>query len=866
MSDTLKNLQQELQAAQRALAETKARCERHDAEHQAAAKELEDNRNALLFMLEDLENARQKVEQAHQEWMAALDVVDDPIFLHDKHFRILRANRAYQQCAGVPFKEVIGQLYYEVFPKSHRPLPCCLRAMEKAEEEEEEEEEVTVGNAIYRSRSFSVHDEQGAHLYSVHILEDITESRRAEQEQRRNAAVNAALAGLSQYFLSAPQLAIEDVSARVLGVARQLTGSEFGYVGYIDADTGFLIAPTLTRDIWDQCEVAGKSVVFEKWDGLWGWVLTHKKSLISNAPSTDPRSGGIPKGHVPIKRFLSAPALAGEQLMGQVSLANADHDYTDRDMAVVERLADFYAIVVQRVRSEKALRDSEARFRQAMESTRDAFIVLEGERGTITLWNHAAEAIFGYSKDEAVGQALHEFLVPSRFREAVRAGMAHFSNTGEGAAVGKTLELFALRKNGEEFPIEFSLSATQLGGKWYATGIARDITERKRAEAAIQHANRALATLSAVNSTLVRAASEEELLQAVCQAIVQQRGYQLAWVGYVQHDENKTIRIMAYASDDGGYPDTMQPTWAEEKQGMWPSGRAVRSGVTQMCQDIASDPHYQPWRDEALKRGYAASIALSLLNGDNTVFGILTVYADEANAFNPSEISLLEEMAGDLAFGVRTLHTRRERDLALEQSRQHLERLQNSLEDTVRAIASIVEMRDPYTAGHQVRVADLAAAIARQMGLPDEQMHAIHLAGVVHDLGKIKIPAEILSRPGKITDIEYSLIKVHPQAGYDILKGINFPWPIAQMVLQHHERRNGSGYPQGIKGDAILLEARILSVADVVEAMSSHRPYRPGLGIEAAMEEITKNCGKFYDPQVVDACLALFREQHYSFK
>ena len=162
--------------------------------------------------------------------------------------------------------------------------------------------------------------------------------------------------------------------------------------------------------------------------------------------------------------------------------------------------------------------------------------------------------------------------------------------------------------------------------------------------------------------------------------------------------------------------------------------------------------------------------------------------------------------------------------------------------------------------------ADLAVAMATQMGLPDEQVHGIHLAGVLHDLGKIKVPALTLSKPGKITDIEYSLIKTHSQAGYDILKVIDFPQPIAQMVLQHHERSDGSGYPQGLKGDVILLEARILGVADVVEAMSSHRPYRPGLGIEAALAEITKQRGTHYDPQVVDACLALFREQGYSFK
>jgi HD-GYP domain-containing protein (c-di-GMP phosphodiesterase class II) len=296
---------------------------------------------------------------------------------------------------------------------------------------------------------------------------------------------------------------------------------------------------------------------------------------------------------------------------------------------------------------------------------------------------------------------------------------------------------------------------------------------------------------------------------------------------------------------------------------MVPSGRAIRSGSTQLCQDIARDPAYLIWHDKALQRGYASSIALPLT--DKEVFGVLTVYAEEVNAFTPAEVDMLEEMAGDLAFGVRSLHIRHERDLALEQNQRQLLQLQSNLEGTVRAMAAILEMRDPYTAGHQARVADLAAAIARQIGLPDEQAHAIHLAGVVHDLGKIQIPAEILSKPGRLLDIEFSLIKTHPQAGYDILKDIDFPWPIAQMVLQHHERLDGSGYPQGLKGEAIMLEARILCVADVVEAISAHRPYRPGMGTEVALDEITRNSGTLYDPQVVEACLALFHEQDYRF-
>lgn len=392
------------------------------------------------------------------------------------------------------------------------------------------------------------------------------------------------------------------------------------------------------------------------------------------------------------------------------------------------------------------------------------------------------------------------------------------------------------------------------------------LQDQKRAETATEHANRALATLSAVNRSLVHATNEKELFQSICQAIVQQRGYKLAWVGYVRHDESKSIEIVAHTDHQAeDYLDALKLTWAPSERGMGPSGRAVRSGVTQLCNDMAHDPYFSPWREAALQHGFASSIVLALKDANAEVFGILNVYAAEPNAFIPSEISLLEEMAGDLAFGVRTLHVRAERDLAQQKIQQQMEKLQESLESTVRVIAQMVEIRDPYTAGHQNRVADLAAAIARRMNLPDERIHGLQMAGIVHDLGKIQIPAEILSKPGKISEIEFSLIKGHARAGYEILKDIDFPWPIAQMVLQHHERLDGSGYPQGLKGEAILLEARILSVADVVEAMSSHRPYRPGLGINVALEEIGRGRGTHYDPQVVDACLTLFREKGYAF-
>lgn len=201
-----------------------------------------------------------------------------------------------------------------------------------------------------------------------------------------------------------------------------------------------------------------------------------------------------------------------------------------------------------------------------------------------------------------------------------------------------------------------------------------------------------------------------------------------------------------------------------------------------------------------------------------------------------------------------------ERTLSLKKSEM---KLKANLLESISAIAATVEMRDPYTAGHQRHVAQLATAIAYELGLDELQIEGLNLAGVVHDVGKIKIPAEILSKPGRLMELEFALIKQHPQAGYEILKEIDFPWPIAQFVRQHHERLDGSGYPLGLKGDEIYLEARIIAVADVIEAMASHRPYRAGVGIEVALAEIEAKRGDFYDAAVVDAALRLFRVKGY---
>ncbi|MEO5337580.1 MAG: response regulator [Magnetospirillum sp. WYHS-4] len=211
----------------------------------------------------------------------------------------------------------------------------------------------------------------------------------------------------------------------------------------------------------------------------------------------------------------------------------------------------------------------------------------------------------------------------------------------------------------------------------------------------------------------------------------------------------------------------------------------------------------------------------------------------------------------------RTLHYAVERKLADEDRRRYVERLKRTLMQTVHAVSLTIEMRDPYTAGHQRRVAQLAVAIGRHLNLDRDVLDGLETGALIHDLGKINVPADFLARPGHLSEAAFRVVMAHPQVGFEIVSGIEFPWPVATMILQHHERLDGTGYPNGISGDEIILEARILAVADVVEAISSHRPYRPSLGLRAAMEEIRNHAGIRYDPRVVEACEEVIQSHEF---
>ncbi|WP_024329974.1 HD domain-containing phosphohydrolase [Thioalkalivibrio sp. ALR17-21] len=530
--------------------------------------------------------------------------------------------------------------------------------------------------------------------------------------------------------------------------------------------------------------------------------------------------------------------------------------YAVRDPEADQRFAfNVFRDITDEVRHRQQRQEQEAFFTTLAETARDAVVVMDPE-GQVAYWNRAAEEVFGYSSGEVLGKPLHPLIAAPRHQGKYEAGLRHFVETGEGAVVGDTLELEAQHKDGTVFLVELSVSAVQFEGGWHALGILRDITRRKTRERRLARTTEYLRALIQAHSALVTAEDEGQLFQDVCQALADAREYPLVWVGMAREGADHPVEVVGSAGPRTDYLDTVVVTWdSSESTGQGPTGRAIREGKPQMTRNMATDPSFTPWREPARERGFASSIALPL-QVDGETIGALNVYATEPEAFDDEEQSLLEGLAKDLSRGLKALRTQKERD-------ESQTALQEALVDTVEAIARLVDKRDPYTAGHQKRVAELSQAIGRKLGWSEDRVKGLYLAGLIHDLGKISIPSEILSRPGTLSPMEFELIKEHARAGYDIIRDVAFPWPVADAVLQHHERLDGSGYPDGLSGDEILLEGQILAVADVVEAVCSHRPYRPAFGIEAALDVIQNGRGTQFSPEIVDTCLALFRDDGF---
>ncbi|MGA2084522.1 MAG: PAS domain S-box protein [Terracidiphilus sp.] len=507
----------------------------------------------------------------------------------------------------------------------------------------------------------------------------------------------------------------------------------------------------------------------------------------------------------------------------------------------------------------KHLEQVEARYRGLLEAAPDGMVVVN-QGGEIVLLNAQAEKQFGYRRDELLGQKVTD-IIPQGFAERLIADGTRTAAEALAQQIGTGIELNGLRKDGSSFPIEIMLSPLESAEGILVTAAIRDITVKKEREHRLTAQNWALSAYAGAAMALTSARTSEDLLKAVCEAITSQSIYVLAWVGIAEEGPEKKIRVVAEAGSAKGFLHGLQLSWSEDEPGgQGPTGICIRTNKLVNIEDFETSDVSAAWRERAMLSGIRSSVSIPLLVEDGWR-GVLTIYAARPNAFEAPAVEVLQHLAEQIVHAVHAL----DQGLALNAGEINLAHVQKQLTEALSAMVApmvaAMEMRDPYTAGHENRVADIAVAIGKEMGWTEEQLHGLRVAAQVHDIGKISIPAEILTKPTQLTAGEWGLIREHPGTGYTILKDIPFSWPIAEIVRQHHERLDGSGYPLGLKGDAILPEAKVLAVADMVEAMGSHRPYRPAIKMNIVLEQIEKEAGGLLDVEAVRICAALFREK-----
>jgi PAS domain S-box-containing protein len=463
--------------------------------------------------------------------------------------------------------------------------------------------------------------------------------------------------------------------------------------------------------------------------------------------------------------------------------------------------------ITERKQIEKKLREEEQRFRALAEQSSD-IIVLVNQELIVTYANPALEKCTGYKPEEIIGSKVFEPLHPDDLKLVIDIFSERFTDIN---APSSQVEIRLRHKDGSWHIFEAAGSNLVRDNVVEAAVInLHDITERKKAEEALRKSE----------------IKYRHLVEDAHEGIFQSTA------------EGRHITVNQAFANILGYE----------------SPEEVVKNITDIAHQVYVNPEdrakiVQTIEKKGSVKGYEAEFYRK--DGSKTWVSI--------------NMHSIRDDQGTLLYyqGIDQDITDRKK---IEKERQeNIERLRKSLGATINAMAVTVETRDPYTAGHQKRVADLARAIASEMKLTSEQIDGIRMASMIHDIGKISIPSEILAKPTKLTELEFSLIKTHSQSGYNILKDIDFLWPVAQIILQHHERINGTGYPNGLTEEQILLESQILAVADVVEAISSHRPYRPAFGINIALNEITKNRGILYNPDIVDACLRLFGEKCFKF-
>lgn len=498
--------------------------------------------------------------------------------------------------------------------------------------------------------------------------------------------------------------------------------------------------------------------------------------------------------------------MAGEQVPSVYEITLRCKDgrevYGELNIGLINYLGKPAELVIVRDVTERKRAEEDLKLRAyLLNNATDSIFLLDLE-GNVIYANEAACQIHGYTWEEFMTLNILQLVAPEQ-QHLVQPVFRQMLNKGH-----HTFESTHTCKDGSLLPVENHVSIIEIQGKKHTLSVLRNITERKRAEETLRQSEQNFRNLFENAVAGIFQTTPEGRLISVNNAFANIYGY------------NSSSEMLSEITD-------IAPQLYVNKEDREELIRIVDK------QEIVE----------------SREIKVRHRNG-KTIWLFLSLRGIKDDS---GKLLRMEGVCVNIT----------DRKQVEDELKQSYQKLQKTIESTIQTIALTSETRDPYTAGHQRRVAKLACAMAEEMGLSKEQIETIRIAGTLHDIGKINVPAEILSKPGRLSEIEMSLIKTHPDVGRDILKTLELPWTICPIVLQHHERMDGSGYPSGLLGKDISIEAKILAVADVVEAMASHRPYRPALGLDKALEEIAKNKGKLYDPDVAAACLNLFTEKSF---
>ena len=755
------------------------------------------------------------VSASASRYRALAEAANDAIITADSAGTIVGWNPAAQRMFGYTETEAVGQPLTLVIPPRYRDGHLNgIKRTQAGGERHVSGKSVELHGLTKAGREFPLElslseweAPEGRDFAGV--IQDITERKRAALALARQKDLYHMLSQTNQAIVRISSR--EELFSVICRVAVEHGRFRFAWIGLNGKDDKRLKPVARYGEdagYIDQLNLAGDSANIQQ--GLTGQTLFSGTSVISNDFLNDPAMAPWHEAarRAGVRASAKFPIREGSAVIGAFSVYAGEPGFFTQDvLATLDEMAldvsfalDNYARDAWRRNMEEQLREGEDRYRRMFETNPEPMWVYDVGTLAFLAVNDSAVAHYGWSREEFLAMTVADLRPPDD-----TPALLEYVSVDSGITLLKNESVRHRMKDGTLIDVEITSHLIDFGGRRARIVSAHDVTERKGTERVLREA-------------------EEQFRGLVEQPIA---GIYIIQDGRLAYVNPRFTEILGYDS-------------AAELTGSDVLLVVAESERTAVSEKI------RVWL-----KGDARSISYSTsaLRKDGSSVEVDVHAARASHRGRPAIIGLMQDIS--------------EKKRAEEQIQHYVAQLENAFMQSVQIATTLSEMRDPYTAGHERRVAEIAVAIGAELGFDARRQEGLRVAGYLHDVGKIAVPTEILAKPGKLSTTEYLLIKGHAQASYDVLKSVEFPWPVADVALQHHERMDGSGYPQGLKGDAILLESRVVAVADVVEAMSSHRPYRPGLGIEKALAEIERGRGTVYDAEVADACLKLFREKGY---